>query len=132
MSSADEYVEISKDKYPDHLPRAKVDTLLYEDDPNARAESVPPVESSGCSRVGGAVWTGYKWVCQRKDLPTVTPAEFPPVFPLINWKKYSQTEVETVVAYIIAQCLDMPTTRVTRADVEQAITEALADKAENQ
>ena len=59
-------------------------------------------------------------------------AESAPVFPLIDWKKYSQTEVETIVAYIIAQCLDMPTTRVTRADVEAAITEALADKAENQ
>ena len=45
--------------------------------------------------------------------------------------KYSQTEIETVVAYIIAQCLGIPTTRVDRADVEAAITEALADKAEN-
>ena len=80
--------------------------------------------------------------------------ESPPVFPLINWQKYSQTDIETTVvhlivkrldmqkhsaseietalALLIADRLDMPTTRVSRADVEAAIEEALADKAENQ
>jgi hypothetical protein len=128
MSSADEYVEISKYKFPDHLPRAGVDTLLYEDDPIARAESVPPVESSGCSRVGGAMWDGLKFVCRRKDLPTLTPAESAPVFPLIDRSKHAQDDIETALVYMIAEHLGMVTTRVTRADVEAAIAEALEDK----
>jgi hypothetical protein len=73
-----------------------------------------------------------------------------PVFPLINWQKYSKTDIETTVvhlivkrlgmqkhsaseietalALLIADRLDMPATRVTRADVEAVITQALADK----
>jgi hypothetical protein len=50
------------------------------------------------------------------------------LFPLIDWQTYSLTAIETTVVYLIAKHLDMPTTRVTRADVEAAITEALADK----
>jgi hypothetical protein len=129
MSSPDEYVEISKYKFPDHVPRAGLDTLLYEGDPIARAEYRRPVESSGLSRVGDAMWDGLKWVCRRKDLPTTTPAESAPVFPLINWQKYSKTDIETALKFLIAQRIWwMPTTRVTRADVERVIAEALADK----
>jgi hypothetical protein len=58
--------------------------------------------------------------------------ESAPVFPLINWQKYSQTDIETALVYMIAEHLGMVTTRVTRADVEAAIAKALADKAENQ
>jgi hypothetical protein len=132
MSSADEYVEISKYKFPDHLPRAGVYTLMQEDDPIERAEYRTPDKSSGRPRIGGAMWDGFKWVCQRKDLPTTTPAESAPVFPLIDRSKHSQDDIETALVYMIAEHLGMVTTRVTRADVEAAIAEALKDKAENQ
>jgi hypothetical protein len=55
-----------------------------------------------------------------------------PVFPLIDRSKHAQDDIETALVYMIAEHLGMVTTRVTRADVEAAITEALADKAENQ
>jgi uncharacterized short protein YbdD (DUF466 family) len=128
MSSPDEYVEISKYKFPDHVPRAGLDTLLYEDDPIARAEYRRPVESSGLSRVGDAMWDGLKFVCRRKDLPTTTPAESAPVFPLIDRSKHSQDDIETALVYMIAEHLGMVTTRVTRADVEAVIAEALGAK----
>jgi hypothetical protein len=67
-------------------------------------------------------------VCQRKDLPTLTPAESTPVFPLIDRSRHSQTDIETALVYMIAEHLGMVTTRVTRADVERVIAEALADK----
>ena len=132
MSSADEWVEISKQEFSGHLPRVGVDTLMHEDDPIARADARTPVESSGLSRVGGAMWTGFKWMCRRKDLPTTTPAESPPVFPLIDRSKHSQDEIETALVYMIAERLGMPTTRVTRADVEAVIAKALKAKDDEQ
>ena len=55
--------------------------------------------------------------------------ESPPVFPLINWQKYSKTDIETALKFLIAQRIWwMPATRVTRADVEAAIAEALEAK----
>ena len=131
MSSADQYVEIDKQQFPDHLPRAGIDTLMHEEDPVARAEYRRPVESSGLSRVGDAMWDGLKWVCCRKHLPTTTPAESAPVYPLIDWSKYSIDDIGTTLSYMIAEHLGMVTTRVSRADVERVIAEALADKDEN-
>jgi hypothetical protein len=58
-------------------------------------------------------------------------AESAPVFPLIDRSKHSQDDIETALVYMIAEHRGMVTTRVSRADVEAAITEALADKAEN-
>jgi hypothetical protein len=132
VSGDNEYVEISKYKFPDHVPRVGVDTLMHEDDPIARAEHRRPVESSGLSRVGDALWDGLKWVCRRKHLPLFTPAESAPVFPLIDRSKHSQDDIETALVYMIAEHLGMVTTRVTRADVEAVIAQALKDKAENQ
>jgi hypothetical protein len=128
MSSADEYVEISKKQFPDHVPRYGVDTLLQHNEANYVAKDRTPAMCHRCAPIASKAWDGYKWVCQRKDLPTTTPAESAPVFPLINWQKHSQTDIETALVYMIAEHLGMVTTRVTRADVEQAIADALADK----
>jgi hypothetical protein len=108
------------------------------------------VQEDDCLPISDIFWTAHKWVCRRKDLPTTTPAESAPVFPLIDWQKYSasdietallflivkrldeqkhsQAEIKTALALVIADRLDMPTTRVTRADVEAAIAEALEAK----
>jgi hypothetical protein len=150
MSSADQYVEIDKQKFPDHVPRRGIDILLRKNDANYVAKDRPPVQDDNCLTISDIFWTAHKWVCQRKDLPTVTPAESAPVFPLIDWQKYSQTDIETTVvhlivkrlgmqkhsaseietalAWLIADRLEMPATRVSRADVEAAIAQALADK----
>ena len=133
MSSADQYVEIDKDKFPDHVPRAGVDILLRKNQANYVAEDRTSFLSSfgDCEYIAHETWDDYKWVCRRKHLPTVTPAESPPVFPLIDRSKHSQTDIETALVYQIAERMGMVTTRVSRADVEAAIAEALADKEEN-
>jgi hypothetical protein len=128
MNSDNEWVEISKQKFPAHVPRVGVDTLLRKNEANYAAVGRTPVQEGDCEPIAHETWDGYKWVCQRKDLPTLTPAESAPVFPLIDWQKYSQTEIETALVYMIAEHLGMVTTRVTRADVEAAIEEALEDK----
>jgi hypothetical protein len=131
MNSADEYVEIDKQEFPDHVPRAGVDILLRKNQANYVAEDRTWFLIGDCEPIAHETWDGYKWVCQRKDLPTTTPAESAPVFPLIDRSKHSQADIETALVYMIAEHLGMVTTRVTRADVEAVITEALEDKAEN-
>jgi len=128
MSSADQYVEIDKQEFPAHVPRVGVDTLLRKNEANYVAKDRTPVEEDYCSPISDISWAAWKWVCQRKDLPTLTPAESAPVFPLINWQKHSQADIETALVYMIAEHLGMVTTRVSRADVEAAITEALEAK----
>ena len=166
MSSADQYVEISKYKYPDHVPRVGIDILLRKNDANYVAKDRAPVQDDNCSPISDISWNAWRWVCRRKDLPTLTPAESvwmqpgrwldssAPVFPLIDWQKYSQTDIETTVvhlivkrlgmqkhsaseietalALLIADRLEMPATRVTRADVERVIAEAMTAKDEEQ
>jgi hypothetical protein len=131
MSSADQYVEIDKNKFPDHVPRVGVDTLLRRNDANYVAKDRAPVQDDNSLPISDIFWTAYRWVCRRKDLPTTTPPESAPVFPLIDRSKHSQDDIETALVYMIAEHLGMVTTRVTRADVEAAIAEALEDKAEN-
>jgi hypothetical protein len=128
MSSAGQYVEISKYKYPDHVPRSGVDILLRKNQANYVAEDRTSFLIGDCEPIAHETWDGYKWVCRRKDLPTATPAESAPVFPLIDRSKHSQDDIETALVYMIAEHLGMVTTRVTRADVEAVIAEALADK----
>jgi hypothetical protein len=128
MSSADQYVEISKQEFPGHVPRSGVDILLRKTQANYVAEDRTSFLIGDCEPIAHETWDEYKWVCRRKDLPLFIPAEAPPVFPLIDRSKHSQDDIETALVYMIAEHLGMVTTRVTRADVEAAIAEALADK----
>jgi hypothetical protein len=132
MNIDNEWVEISKQEFPGHVPRVGIDTLLQFSEANDFAHVFRPVERANCYPIAHGFWNRMKFVCRRKHLPTTTPAESAQAFPLIDRSKHSQDDIETALVYMIAEHLGMVTTRVTRADVDAAITEALADKAENQ
>jgi len=75
VESPDDWVEINRDEYPDHVPRSGIDVLLRsENDPELAASRNASLTQSNCSKISEITWSGWKWVCRRKDLPAKQPA----------------------------------------------------------